>query len=179
VNIRIFEQQDAAAIADLLNRYLPFQEENEETVRAADGIRFICEDNGQIIGYIAGIEVANTYEEMPYFTEQLAALHEKAASCKTVYTTHLVVHPAYRGAGIGRQLVATYMEEVKRQADLLIVVGWVQSDTGIWDAEGLFVKAGLKPFQYIERYFEAYQVYCPNCKGSCYCDAHIHWLVIA
>lgn len=174
--LRKFEQRDAIQIAHLLNRYLPFEEENEDTVKAAHGIRFVCESEGELVGYIAGIIMNDSYDEMPYYREELAALHEKAACCRTVYTTHLVVHPHFRGAGIGRKLVDAYMAEVKQQAELLIVVGWVQSDTGLWDAEGLFVRAGLKPFMYINHYFEPYKVYCPNCAAICYCDAHIHYL---
>ena len=177
--IRPFDNDDAVQIAHLLNCYLPFEEENEETIKKAEGIRYVCEDKGQIIGYIAGITLSNSYDEMPYHQLELQALHDKAAHYKTIYTTHLVVHPDYRGAGIGCQLVDAYMTEVKKQAQLLIVVGWVKSDSGRWDAERLFTKVGLKSFCYISRYFEAYNVYCPNCSGVCYCDAHIHWLEIA
>lgn len=176
MTIRKFEQEDAATIANLLNNFLPFQEENESTVRNAEGIRFVFEQDGCIVGYIAGINLHNLRDEMPYFEDRLEKLHSLATTRKTIYTTHLVVHPEYRGAGIGRQLVEAYMKEVKKQAQLLIVVGWVQSDTRLWEAETLFVKAGLRPFAYIENYFAPYNVYCPNCDGICYCDAHIHLL---
>lgn len=174
--IRKFNAQDAEKIAVLLNEHLPFQEESAQTVLDADGIRYVCEYEDKIIGYIAGIELNDSREEMPFFERELLTLHEKVRMKKTMYTTYLVVHPAFRGQRIGRQLVEAYMGEVKRMAQLLIVVGWVQSDTNRWDAERLFTSTGLKPYRYIRRYFEPYHVYCPNCNGNCYCDAHIHWM---
>ena len=53
------------------------------------------------------------------------------------YTSHLVVHPKARGKGVGKQLVASYMNEVEKQADAVVVVGWVKSDTNTWDALSL------------------------------------------
>ena len=175
MQVRQYEAQYAERVAKLLNEHLPFQEESAETVEAAGGVRYIYVDGEEVIGYIAGYELKNSKEEMPYFEDELYEIHQAVEKKKTFYTTHLVVHPHDRGAGIGRLLVASYMEKVSQIADALIVVGWVKSDTGKWDAEKLFATFGLESFRYIPQYFKPYEVYCPSCKTLCYCDAHIYY----
>jgi predicted N-acetyltransferase YhbS len=172
--IRPLEKKDAEQVANLLNNFLPFQPETEQTILSAKGIQLVYEHEQEIVGYIAGIVLHDSYAEMPYYEALLQPLHETAKKEVTYYTTHLVVHPTMRGQGVGNQLVNTYLKAVKQVATFLIVVGWVQSDVNRWTAEKLFVQAGLTPFVYIPRYFEPYNVYCPNCQGTCYCDAHIH-----
>ena len=175
MQIKQYESQYAERIAKLLNEHLPFQEENAQTVEQAGGVRYVYIDGEEVVGYIAGYELQNSKEEMPYFEDELHEIHQAAEKKTTFYTSHLVVHPDYRGAGIGRSLVAAYMEKVAQIADVLIVVGWVKSDTGKWDAEKLFAAFGLESFRYIQQYFKPYEVYCPSCKTLCYCDAHIYW----
>lgn len=176
MHVKPYESQYAERVATLLNEHLPFQEENTATIEEAGGVRYVYVDGEQVIGYIAGFELQNSKEEMPYFEEELYEIHQVAKKKTTFYTSHLVVHPDYRGAGIGRSLVTAYMEKVAQIADVVIVVGWVKSDTGKWDAEKLFADFGLEPFRYIPQFFKPYEVYCPNCKALCYCDAHIYWL---
>ena len=175
MQVKPYEAQYAESVAKLLNDHLPFQEENAITVEEAGGVRYVYVDGEEVVGYIAGYELQNSKEEMPYFEDELYELHQVAQKKTTFYTSHLVVHPHYRGAGIGRSLVAAYMEKVEQIADVLIVVGWVKSDTGKWDAEKLFAAFGLESFRYIPQYFKPYEVYCPSCKTLCYCDAHIYW----
>ena len=151
------------------------QEENAQTVDEAGGVRYVYVDGEEVIGYIAGFKPQNLKEEMPYFKDELYEIHQVAARKSTFYTSHLVVHPDYRGAGIGRSLVAAYMEKVAQIAEVLITVGWVKSDTGKWDAEKLFAAFGLESFCYVPQYFKPYEVYCPSCKALCYCDSHIYW----
>ena len=125
MQVVLYEEKYAARIADLLNDYLPFEPETAETVEQASGIRFICLDGENVIGYVAGYIIEDIHADFPYFE-------------KTI-----------------------------------IVVGWVQSDTNLWEAERLFTKRGCQQIAYIPRYFEPYNVYCPSCQGTCYCDANI------
>ena len=175
MQVKQYESQYAERVAKLLNEHLPFQEENTQTVEQAGGVRYIYVDGEEVVGYIAGYEPQNLKEEMPYFEDELHEIHEVARKKTTFYTSHLVVHPDYRGSGIGRALVAAYMEKVAQIADALIAVGWVKSDTGKWDAEKLFAAFGLETFCYIPQYFKPYEVYCPSCQTICYCDAHIYY----
>ena len=175
MQVKLYESQYAERVATLLNEHLPFQEENAVTVDEAGGVRYVYVDGEEVIGYIAGFKPKNLKEEMPYFEDELYEIHQVAAEKSTFYTSHLVVHPDYRGAGIGRSLVAAYMEKVAQIAEVLITVGWVKSDTGKWDAEKLFAAFGLEPFCYVPQYFKPYEVYCPSCKELCYCDSHIYW----
>ena len=176
MQVKLYEAQYAERVAKLLNEHLPFQEENAQTVQEAGGVRYVYIDGEEVVGYIAGYELQNSKEEMPYFEDELHEIHQVAEKKTTFYTSHLVVHPDYRGAGIGRSLVAAYMEKVAQIAEVLIAVGWVKSDTGKWDAEKLFASFGLEPFRYIPQYFKPYEVYCPSCNALCYCDAHIYWM---
>ncbi|HWK21985.1 MAG TPA: GNAT family N-acetyltransferase [Ureibacillus sp.] len=175
MQVKLYESQYAERVATLLNEHLPFQEENALTVDEAGGVRYVYVDGEEVIGYIAGFKPQNLKEEMPYFEDELYEIHRVAAQKLTFYTSHLVVHPDYRGAGIGRSLVAAYMEKVSLIAEVLITVGWVKSDTGKWDAEKLFASFGLEPLCYVPQYFKPYEVYCPSCKALCYCDSHIFW----
>lgn len=172
MNVIRYEQRFAAAIATLLNEHLPFQPESEQTVDAAGGIRYVAIIDEKVVGYIAGYEIEQFEQEFPYFEAELQPLRDRMTNT-TIYTSHFVVDPAYRKRGIGSALVAAYMEEAEALAELLVVVGWVQSDTNTWAAEKQFVQAGFQSYRYIERYFEPYNVYCPSCEGTCYCDAHI------
>ena len=173
-----YERQYAKQVADLLNNYLPFEEENEQTIDNAGGIQLLAVEDEEVIGYIAGYAMEDTNVEFPYFKEELTPLHTALNKGTSYYTSHLVVHPKARGKGIGKQLVARYMEEVEKRADVVVVVGWVKSDTNKWDAEKQFMAHGFTDKLYIKRYFEPYDVYCPNCAGKCYCDANIVWKII-
>lgn len=169
-----YETIYAALIAALLNEYLPFEPETAETVEQAEGIRYVClDDNKQVVGYIAGYHIQEFTKDFPYFETPLLPLHATIANGPSIYTSHFVVHPAYRKQGIGTQLVAAFMEAAQVTSDTIIVVGWVQSDTNIWEAEQLFMKYGFEQAAYIPRYFEPFKVYCPSCQGMCYCDANI------
>lgn len=169
-----YEQQYAAQIATLLNDFLPFEPETAETVHKAGGIRFIyVNTEDEVIGYIAGHKIKNYNEDFPYFTKELNGLKLLSYENTTYYTSHFVVHPDARKQGIGMQLVEMYTTAVSRIAKTIVTVGWVQSDTNRWAAERQFTNAGYKPFLYMPRYFEPYEVACPSCDGLCYCDAHI------
>ena len=50
--------------------------------------------------------------------------------------------------------------------------------TNTWDAEKLFLSHNFTDKLYINRYFEPYNVYCPSCQGTCYCDANIVWKIV-
>lgn len=168
-----YESKYAARVAELLNKYLPFELETAETVEQAGGIRYICITNEEVIGYVAGYIIEEFSEDFPYFDEPLANLRAIVANSRSIYTSHFVVHPAYRKQGIGTNLVAAYMKTAEQVAKTVVVVGWVQSDTNTWEAERLFLKHGFHQIVYIKRYFEPYEVYCPSCQGKCYCDANI------
>lgn len=170
-----YEPKYAASVAELLNKYLPFELETAETVEQAGGIRFVCITNEEVIGYVAGYIMENFNEDFPYFHEPLSNLRAIVTNSQSesVYTSHFVVNPAYRKQGIGTKLVSTFMEKAEQVARTIVVVGWVQSDTNTWEAERLFLKHGFHQEVYIERYFEPYEVYCPSCQGMCYCDANI------
>ena len=168
-----YEKRFAAAIATLLNEHLPFQPEDEHTVDAAGGIRYVAIIDGQVVGYIAGYEIEQFEQEFPYFEQELQPLRDAITTNTAIYTSHFVVDPNYRKRGIGTALVAAYMEEAETLAELLVVVGWVQSDTNAWAAEKQFLQAGFTSHRYMKRYFEPYNVHCPSCDGMCYCDAHI------
>ncbi len=173
-----FERQYAKQVADLLNNYLPFEEENEQTINEAGGVQLLAVEDGEVIGYIAGYAIKDVGEEFPYFEEELQPLLTVLREKESYYTSHLVVHPKARGKGIGKQLVAGYMEAVVQRADIVVVVGWVKSDTNTWDAEKLFMAHDFTNKLYMKRYFEPYNVYCPNCAGTCYCDANIVWKIL-
>ena len=136
-------------------------------------------EDGEVIGYIAGYAMDDVTIEFPFFHEELELLLTTLKSGISYYTSHLVVHPNARGKGIGKQLVARYMEAVKQKADVVVVVGWVKSDTNKWDAEKQFMSHGFTHKLYIKRYFEPYNVYCPSCQGTCYCDANIVWKILS
>ncbi len=176
--IREYGRQYAKQVADLLTNYLPFEEENEQTINEAGGVQLLAVEDEKVIGYIAGYKMDDTSVEFPYFNEKLAPLLTTLKEGRSYYTSHLVVHPKARGKGIGKQLVARYMEEVEKRADVVVVVGWVKSDTNKWDAEKQFMEYGFTDKLYIKRYFEPYDVYCPSCAGTCYCDASIVWKII-
>ena len=173
-----YERRYAKQVADLLNNYLPFQEENEQTIDEAGGVQLLAVEDGEVIGYIAGYAMDDVTIEFPFFHEELELLLTTLKSGISYYTSHLVVHPNARGKGIGKQLVARYMEAVKQKADVVVVVGWVKSDTNKWDAEKQFMSHGFTHKLYIKRYFEPYNVYCPSCQGTCYCDANIVWKIL-
>ena len=169
-----YETKYAAQIADLLNNYLPFEPESAETVEQAGGIRFLCVNElHQVIGYIAGYEIKSFEQAFPFFHDSLADVKDLIEQGPTYYSSHFVVHPHYRKLGLGSKLVEAYMQQLEKQASAVVVVGWVQSDTKKWAAERQFEQRGFTPKVYIHRYFEPYNVYCPNCAGTCYCDAHI------
>lgn len=168
-----YEQQYAAQIAGLLNRYMPFQPEDAKTVHEAGGIRYIAIIDEQVVGYIAGYEMKDINDDFPYFEVELTSLKDQIRSIKAVYTSHFVVNPNFRMRGIGTLLVKKYVNEAKKIAELIVVVGWVQSDTKKWAAERQFLAQGFTSYRYIHEYFKPYTVYCPNCKGLCHCDAHI------
>ena len=174
MQIRPYESKYAAQIAALLNHYLPFEPESDETVDQAGGVRFLCiNEENEVIGYIAGYIIEAFHTDFPYFNDELNELEHIVAQNKSVYSSHFVVHPAYRKMGIGSKLVAAYVEAAQKIAQKIVVVGWVQSDTNEWAAEQQFKKQGFSSFKYIPRYFEPYEVDCPSCSGLCYCDAHI------
>lgn len=173
MQIARYEQQYAAHIAELLNRYMPFQPEDAKTVDEAGGIRYVALIDGEVVGYIAGYVIEQAAEEFPYFDDELTALKQHITQHTTLYASHFVVNPNYRKRGIGSQLVEAFMTEAKSVAETIVVVGWVQSDTNKWAAERQFLAQGFTSYRYIKRYFEPYNVYCPNCDGTCYCDAHI------
>ena len=177
MQVKLFEARYAQKIATLLNNYLPFEEENENTVLQAGGIQYICVDNDEVIGYIAGYLIEDARNEFPYFEQELTQLRLVTTEKATFYTSHLVVNPNYRGQGIGRALVEAYDKAAKEQAEAVISVGWVKSDTNSWDAEKLFATFGLSRFIYIDEYFKPYDVYCPSCDGRCVCDADIYYKV--
>lgn len=168
-----FEASYAARVANLLNNFLPFEPESAETVLAAEGVRYICVDGKDVIGYVAGYLIEDVNNEFPYFKEELKDFIELIEQNKTMYTSHFVVHPGYRKQGIGSKLVELYMDEAMRQAEKIVVVGWVQSDLGLWAAERQFMQYPFEQVAYIKRYFEPYEVDCPSCGGLCYCDANI------
>lgn len=168
-----YEQRYAAQIAALLQQYLPFEEENAQTIDALGGVRFVVVDNEEVVGFIAGYPIEHYEQQFPYFENRLMKIQQLVAQGVTYYTSHFVVHPAYRGQGLGTKLVRAYMQQVEQLAHAVVVVGWVQSDIDKWVAERQFMNEQLQSVVYIERYFEPYNVYCPNCAGSCYCDAHI------
>ncbi len=168
-----FEASYAASVATLLNEYLPFEPETAETVLEAEGVRYICVDGKDVIGYVAGYLIEDVNNEFPYFKEELKDLRAVIEKCSTMYTSHFVVHPGYRKKGIGSKLVGLYMDEAKRQSEKIVVVGWVQSDLGLWAAERQFMQYPFEQVAYIERYFEPYAVECPSCGGLCTCDANI------
>ena len=178
MSILEYERQYANQVADLLNTYLPFEEESGKTIDEAGGVQLLAVEDGEVIGYIAGYAMRDVREEFPYFEEELQPLLTLIRERITYYTSHLVVHPKARGKGIGKQLVARYMEAVKQKADVIVVVGWVKSDTNKWDAEKQFMSHGFTHKLYIKRYFEPYNVYCPSCAGNCYCDANIVWEIL-
>lgn len=173
MQVVLYEEKYAARIADLLNDYLPFEPETAETVEQASGIRFICLDGENVIGYVAGYIIEDIHADFPYFEAPLAELHALITKGSSIYTSHFVVHPGYRKQGIGTKLVRAFMEAAEQVAKTIIVVGWVQSDTNLWEAERLFTKRGCQQIAYIPRYFEPYNVYCPSCQGTCHCDANI------
>ena len=178
MKIIAYERQYAKQVADLLNNFLPFQEENEQTIDEAGGVQLLAVEDGEVIGYIAGYAIKDVSEEFPYFEEELQPLLTDLRKGVSYYTSHLVVHPKARGKGIGKQLVASYMDAVKQNADVIVVVGWVKSDTNTWDAEKQFMAHGFTNKLYMKRYFEPYNVYCPSCAGTCYCDANIVWEIL-
>ena len=168
-----YEKKYAQKIALLLNTFLPFQIETPQTVDEAGGVRFLCVHEDDVIGYIAGYPITNYSEDFPYFKEQLTDIKQLVTAGTTYYSSHFVVNPAYRQRGIGTKLVEAYMQAVQKVAKAVVVVGWVQSDTNRWAAQRQFEQQGFMPVVYINRYFEPYDVYCPNCAGTCYCDALI------
>ena len=174
MHILPYKTKYAADIASLLNNYLPFEPESAETVQQAGGIRFLCiDENEQVIGYIAGYEIESFHKDFPYFQTELQPLAKLIATGTSFYTSHFVVHPDHRKKGIGTKLVTAYLEALQQITKSIIVVGWVQSDTNQWAAERQFTQQGFESFIYMPRYFEPYEVDCPNCHGMCYCDAHI------
>ena len=175
MQVKLFEPRYAQAVATLLNNFLPFEEENEQTILQAGGIQYIAVDEEEVIGYIAGYFIEDAHNEFPYFEQKLLSLRTISEAKATYYTSHLVVNPSYRGQGIGRTLVEAYNQAVQKQADAMISVGWVKSDTNHWDAEKLFKKIGLSRYIYINEYFKPYNVYCPSCDGVCFCDADIYY----
>ena len=168
-----YEKKYAEQIAVLLNTFLPFQIETSQTVDEAGGVRFLCVHENDVIGYIAGYPITNYNEDFPYFEEQLMNLKLLVTAGTTYYSSHFVVNPAYRQRGIGTKLVEAYMQAVRSVANAVVVVGWVQSDTNRWAAQRQFEQQDFTSVVYITRYFEPYNVYCPSCAGTCYCDAHI------
>ena len=48
MSITKYERRYAKQVADLLNNYLPFQEENEQTIDEAGGIQFIAVEEGDV-----------------------------------------------------------------------------------------------------------------------------------
>lgn len=170
-----YETSYAEKIATLLNNFLPFEPESADTVEQAGGVRFICiNEKNEVIGYIAGYIIEEFKNDFPYFHNELQEIAQIVAHNNCIYTSHFVVHPDYRKMGIGSKLVSTYIEAANKIANTIIVVGWVQSDNGKWAAEQQFIKHGFSSIKYIDRYFEPYEVECPNCTGLCYCDAHIY-----
>lgn len=168
-----YEKQYAERIAVLLNTFLPFQPEAAQTIDDAGGVRFLCVHDQNVIGYIAGYPITDYNEDFPFFEEELVAIQQLVDTGTTYYSSHFVVNPAYRQRGIGTKLVEAYLQAVKSVAKAVVVVGWVQSDTKRWAAQKQFEQQGFTSVVYIDRYFEPYDVYCPNCAGTCYCDAHI------
>ena len=171
--IKELQQKQAIEVAQLLNDFLPFEEESEKTINEAGGIQLVAIENEEIIGYIAGVHVEKFEQAFPYDFPQLQTVAEDFEGGKTFYTSHLVVHPKMRGKGIGTKLVKQYMEKVQHEAERLVVVGWVKSDTKMWDAEKQFKAHQFEREIFIPQYFEPYNVYCPNCNGKCICDATI------
>lgn len=168
-----YELQYAEEIASLLNNYLPFEPEDAKTVDEAQGVRYIAIIDNVVVGYIAGYEIRDALLEFPYFEQQLQSLHQFVKQQHTMYTSHFVVHPHFRQRGIGSALVKAYLTAAEACTEAIVVVGWVQSDTNVWAAERQFLQHGFTTACYVPRYFEPYNVYCPSCNGSCYCDAHI------
>lgn len=178
MDIRKFEATYANQVATLLNKHLPFEEETAQTIIQAGGIQLMALIDDAVVGYIAGYEIVQVENEFPYFQGELEPLLNLIQGTKCYYTSHLVVHPDARGNGIGKRLVNSYMDAVKQYANAVVVVGWVKSDTKSWDAEKLFAAHHFTYKQYMKRYFEPYNVYCPNCKGRCVCDAHIFYKTV-
>ncbi|OBW59443.1 histone acetyltransferase [Solibacillus silvestris] len=174
MNIYPYEKKYAVQIAALLNDFLPFEPETDNTVDQAGGIRYVSiNEHNEVVGYIAGYEIQDFNKEFPYFHEELQSLKEQVTTGISYYTSHFVVHPNERKKGIGTNLVRAYLEAAQPIAKTIVTVGWVQSDTNRWAAERQFTTQGFEPFVYMPRYFEPYNVDCPSCKGLCYCDAHI------
>ena len=79
MQVKPYEAQYAERVAKLLNEHLPFQEENAVTVEEAGGVRYVYIDGEEVVGYIAGYELQNSKEEMPYFEDELYEIHQVAA----------------------------------------------------------------------------------------------------
>ena len=173
-----YHSKYAAQVAELLNTFLPFEIETADTVEQSGGVRFICVNvDDEVIGYIAGHEIKKFADDFPYFQSELKEIESTAQKGVTYYSSHFVVNPTYRQQGLGGRLVLAYMQALSEIARAVVAVGWVQSDTGKWAASRQFEQHGFNQVTYIPRYFEAYQVYCPSCAGTCYCDADI-WLKV-
>ena len=54
-----YDRLYAKQVAELLNNYLPFEEENEQTIDEAGGVQLLAVEDGEVIGYIANPKMKN------------------------------------------------------------------------------------------------------------------------
>ena len=106
--IRPAELEDAKTIVDIYNRYIaestatfatdPMTEaEMKEYIVSAQGLYFVYEDNGKIVGYCYA-----------------HAWKTKAAYRQTLETTVYMI-PEYTRRGLGRQLMARLIDECRQK----------------------------------------------------------------
>ena len=134
MNIRFQKSQDIGQVVSLANRYASFDSAvTEADFQCASSFPrglIVAEDDGSIVGFVFG-----------YLREIPDEVLTKWNASKAAQIELLVVDPAYRGQGIGRNLLDRLLEAFKEVVvDLVLLHCPAESK----EAKHLYERAGFQ-----------------------------------
>ena len=86
----------------------------------------------------------------------------------------LVVHPDYRGQGVGKELTNIRLQYLKNQGCKHVrSYAWVRPD-GHCPSCGILESKGFKIVEEIKGYYDRCKFQCPACDNKCECIARVY-----
>lgn len=180
--IREAEIKDCESIVEILNKYLSFglckDTQIIKDILNKNVFNYVCEYNNLIIGYIS-CKIVDIENDFDVNINDYIDINKS----NNYIITHVVVEPNFRLMGIGKILLQAITDKIvllNNDISYIFCIGWVRSDTKIWDAEKLFLFYSFFKLAYIKSYFSINdsELPCPYCKKYCKCDGTIYLLKI-
>ena len=86
----------------------------------------------------------------------------------------LVVHPDYRGHGVGKELTNIRLQYLKNQGCKYVKsYAWVRPD-GSCPSCGILESKGFEVIEEIKGYYDKCKFQCPACDNKCECIARVY-----